>query len=219
MTLRTRIIVVVAVTCTLSLLATLAVASMFLHSSNETHFQQRMSIVTRIIAANLTEAVVAHDLALIDETAKAVIAAQDGMIRICVFDAQGNRLSTCRCHSLAEEPYPGEEIFEAPIEVAGIVVGSVGVAFDTRGIMKDVALLERQLFLLAFGLLGLALLFAWLTGDSLSRQLDALVVQMSRPDPVPIPLLGRRSDLDKVAQAFNALLERHGGSSATDLRR
>ena len=152
------------------------------------------------------DAMIAKDLARLDAIITEAIAANDKMIRVCAFDQQGARLSTCRCHALSERPYPGERILETPIMVGDDVYGSVGVAFSAAHIERDIATVERNLYLVATILLGVTLIVAWLMGDTLSRQLQAIQHELVAEDPHELPTFPGRCEIDQVARSVNALI-------------
>lgn len=206
MTLRTRIMLAMGLTSTIMLFVIVGLASHFLHATNEGHFEERMAIMGRMMAASLKDAMIAKDLARLDATITEAIAANDKMIRVCAFDKQGARLSTCRCHALSERPYPGERILETPIMVGDDVYGSVGVAFSAAHIERDIATVERNLYLVATILLGVTLIVAWLMGDTLSRQLQAIQHELVAEDPHELPTFPGRCEIDQVARSVNALI-------------
>ncbi|NCA91140.1 MAG: hypothetical protein EOM92_20270 [Gammaproteobacteria bacterium] len=206
MTLRTRIMLAMGLTSTIMLFVIVGLASHFLHATNEGHFEERTAIMGRMMAASLKDAMIAKDLARLDAIITEAIAANDKMIRVCAFDQQGARLSTCRCHALSERPYPGERILETPIMVGDDVYGSVGVAFSAAHIERDIATVERNLYLVATILLGVTLIVAWLMGDTLSRQLQAIQHELVAEDPHELPTFPGRCEIDQVARSVNALI-------------
>lgn len=206
MTLRTRIMLAMGLTAGLMLFVIVGLASHFLHTTNEAHFEERMAIMGKMMAASLKDAMIAKDLARLDATITEAIAANDKMIRVCAFDKQGARLSTCRCHALSERPYPGERILETPILVGDETYGSVGVAFSAAHIERDIADVERNLYLVASILLGVTMVVAWLMGDTLSRQLQAIQHELVAENPHELTTFPGRCEIDQVARAVNALI-------------
>ncbi len=209
MTFRLRIILIVGFTCTFSLLTTLSVASIFLHSSNETHFKHRAEIITKIISTNFIVPILKKDIEKIDELSRDLIASSKIILRVCVFDNYGIKLSTCRCRSSTDHIMPGEYIHEQDIIVDDQQIGSIGIAFDITEIEQDILFLEKELFILAFFLLLFSIFVAWFFGDSISKQFSMLITQFDKDDLKPVPVFTNKCELDKITNIFNKLVEKH----------
>lgn len=192
---------------TLLAVVTLSMASFYLHASNNQRYQQRMEIMGRIIAAALTDAVIADDIARIDVVVGGVIDANNNMIRVCVFNRKGQRLSTGRCQSLAEAPEPGERIHETPVIAGGAIFGAVGIAYSATAMEYDIHQLEINLWLIAGVLMLVSLIIAWIAGDTIARHLCTVIDQMTAEQPRHLTAHSGRDELDRLAVAFNHLLD------------
>lgn len=218
MPIRTRIILTLSLVQAISLFLVVGLSAYYLHSETTLQQHEYMHTTAELSAAVLTDAVIAKDAARIDITVAKLIDANYGAIRICVFDRKGERLSTCRCKSLDEEPHPNESIIETQLTNGKDVVGSVGVAFIHLHSSDDLNQIRWQVALLAFACLLVGIAAAYWTGDTLATQVNSITSALSAVvNGEEAPILrtnGRTSELDHVAAAFNALTAKRRKSDA-----
>lgn len=209
MKIKTRIMLALAIVNGLSLLAIVGLASHYLYTTNHLQFHERMEATVSLTAATLADAVTAKDLARIDAVISRIIDANGGAVRICVFDKLGQRLSTCRCQAVNEQPHPGEEIIEAPIIIGGVDHGSVGIAFLRDSLRDTLSQVRLDLWLLAVACLVIGQALAWWVGDTLATQINAILSGLRYLDegqtPPTLNTAGTTSELDRVALLFNQL--------------
>lgn len=218
MPIRTRIILTLSLVQAVSLFLVVGLSAYYLHAKTNLQQHEYMHTTAGLSAAVLTDAVIAKDSSRIDLTVAKLIDANYGAIRICVFDRQGARLSTCRCKSLDDEPHPNESIVETPLTHGGQVIGSVGVAFIHGHSSSDLDNIRWQVALLAFACLLVGVVAAYWVGDTLATQVNtvtsALTAVVNGDDPPVLRTNGRTSELDQVAAAFNALTAKRRKSDA-----
>lgn len=218
MPIRTRIVLTLALVQSISLFLVVALSSYYLHSKTNLQQHEFMHTTAELSAAVLTDAVIAKDAKRIDLTVAKLIDANYGAIRICVFDKQGTRLSTCRCRSLDDLPHPNESIVEIPLINGGENIGSVGVAFIHAHSSDALAQIRWEVALLAFSCLIVGIAAAYWTGDTLTTQVNtissALSAVINDQDAPVLRTNGRSSELDTVAANFNALVAKRRKSDA-----
>lgn len=205
MSLCQRLLVTMLAVSVVMLVILVGFASYFLHGTNERNFAERTRIISRLVTAGLTDPIISADLARVDDIIGSVISANDGLVRVCAFDNKGNRLSTCRCRSLSDTPFPDERIIEMPVLVSGETFGAVGIAFSAATVSEEVRQVEMYLFVVAVGLLGFAALIAWWVSDGLTKQINAITFALQHDEAADLPVTSARCELDRVAQAINDL--------------
>jgi len=218
MPVRTRIVLTLALVQSISLFLVVALSSYYLHSKTNLQQHEFMHTTAELSAAVLTDAVIAKDAKRIDLTVAKLIDANYGAIRICVFDKQGTRLSTCRCRSLDDEPHPIESIVEIPLTSGSETIGAVGVAFIHAHNSDALAQIRWEVALLAFACLVVGIGAAYWVGDTLATQLHNLSSAMTaviqgQAAPV-LKTNGRTSELDVVAERLNALVAKRRKTDA-----
>ena len=218
MHIRTRIVLTLALVQSISLFLVVALSSYYLHSKTNLQQHEFMHTTAELSAAVLTDAVIAKDSKRIDLTVAKLIDANYGAVRICVFDKQGQRLSTCRCRSLDEQAHPNESIVETQLIHNGENIGSVGVAFIHAHSSDALAQIRWEVALLAFSCLVVGIGAAYWVGDTLATQVNtissALSAVVNDKDAPVLRTNGRTSELDKVAENFNALVAKRRKNDA-----
>jgi sensor histidine kinase regulating citrate/malate metabolism len=218
LSIRTRIILTLALVQAISLFLVVGLSGYFLHTQTNLQQHESMHTTADLSAAVLTDAVIANDVKRIDLTVAKLIDANYGAIRICVFNKAGARLSSCRCRSLDEKAHPNESIVEVQLTNGGETIGSVGVAFIHAHSSDALAQIRWEVALLAFCCLIVGVVAAWWVGDTLTAQVNAITSALEAAvHEKPVPVLksnGRTSELDQVASAFNALVAKRRKSDA-----
>lgn len=210
MHIRTRIVLTLGLVQSVSLFLVVGLASYYLHSKTNLQQHELMHTTAELSAAVLTDAVLANDAKRIDLTVAKLIEANYGAVRICVFNKRGERLSTCRCRSLDDMPHPNESIVETQLISNGEAIGSVGVAFIHAHSSDALAQIRWEVALLAFACLVVGIAAAYWVGEVLTAQIntigDAMQAALHNNPVAPLKTVGKSSELDKVATAFNALV-------------
>lgn len=218
MHIRTRIVLTLGLVQSVSLFLVVGLASYYLHSKTNLQQHELMHTTAELSAAVLTDAVLANDAKRIDLTVAKLIDANYGAVRICVFDKRGERLSTCRCRSLDDQAHPNESIVETQLIHNGENIGSVGVAFIHAHSSDALAQIRWEVALLAFSCLVVGIGAAYWVGDTLATQVNtissALSAVVNDKDAPVLRTNGRTSELDKVAENFNALVAKRRKNDA-----
>lgn len=201
---------VAAVTLT-SLLALVWFASHAMRDMTATLTEVRMKKTAELVALTLTDAIISDDLARIDSTIDAILSADYGVLRMCVFDQQDRRISRGRCSQVDETPAPGSKIAEAAVVAGGVSHGYVGVAYDPQQNYPAMDEVEQKMFLLATGALCLTIFVSYYLGmvfhfeiESIRKALDHMA-----EDGELRPLRKTPSaELQRITKSFNEMIEK-----------
>lgn len=208
-----RMMIGVGAVSVLSLMALVGGASWAMREMSRALVDERMEAIVTVSSIALTNALIADDIATIDSLIDQVLSHENGAVRMCVFDQKDRRLSTGRCFQIEDKPMPGDTVKEAPVIVAGNGFGYVGIAYNARKLVPPLYAIERRLFLIAAGCLGLSLMIAYVLGRELSVEICAMRVALrgmaSNGGPRPLRKTEAK-ELQQVADAFNDLLSMMG---------
>lgn len=203
-----RIMLAIGITSFVMLTIISGLSSYFLTSTNYNNFIDKMKAITAVLSVGLRDEIISADSNRIDAVVASVIETNQNIIRICVFNNKGQRLSTGRCRSLLDAPYPNEQIIEVPITVDSKIIGSIGVAFSTDDIQSSIHQIHEHLWTITVVVFIFNLLEAWIFSDYLSIQVMAIYHGLIDKTPVPLIPHSKKYELEQVAIAVNDLIKK-----------
>ncbi len=177
----------------------------------EEEIEEHTENLARISAAAITEAVVSHDLATLENFADTIIGGHD-IAYVRITDASGRVMVNREhpAHAAGEADVPAEEILHvsAPVTVDGRHFGDLAIGIETHEIAEATAALTRDLVIGGIvGVLCIALfthLFLRLFTRRLHNLRDALggLVQGDVDFNVTLPVQGE-DEVAQIAMFFN----------------
>jgi signal transduction histidine kinase len=175
----------------------------YLRTSNEEALATKASTMARLFATTIKRAVIATDLASLEEFMDEVAKNPD-LVYAAVTDASGRPLTSRG----VLPPTVGHAAAHAEIAEGGIRFGTVEIVFDKQGIEKTVGHARNVFTAIALLEMLLVGLFSLLLGTHLTRQLKWLESGARRLESgeadFAIPVHGR-DELAATARAFNAM--------------
>lgn len=192
-----------------SMLAMIGYVTAAMHAMSDDLVRQRMDQTVRLTALVLTDAVIATDMARIDDVTGTILRSDFGVQRMCVFDRQDRRLSTARCAQVDDSPLPGSVVTEAPVIVSGAPFGSVGLGYDPTMLAPSLTRIEQHLFLIGTGATLLVIGMTSAIGAVFQVELRALGTAFDAMAKTGTLRQLRRTpvqELARITDSFNNLL-------------
>ncbi|NCC41399.1 MAG: hypothetical protein EOM21_18630 [Gammaproteobacteria bacterium] len=170
----------------------------------------RMQKTAELIRLVLSDAIVANDLAKIEEVTKYILEADYGVHRMCVFDQYDRRVSQCRCVQADDKPHPGSVIIESPVMAGDTLVGYVGVAYDAHQQYASIEEIEHMMFLISVGVFLFSVAVMYYIGALFGKEVAAIEAAFgSMTINGEIRPLRKTpfAELESISESFNALIE------------
>lgn len=191
----------------------------FLHSSNQEQLLQRSRTMTQLFAATAKDAVLATDLASLDDLVAEMLDQPD--VRYARVRGDGDVLAEAGDPALLERPFRGDTdlravadgIFDvsAEILVGDQPFGRVELGLATRKLRAVLERARRWTISIAVLEVVLVAIFSWVLGTWLTRQLtqlrEASETIAEQGPGMQIPVQGR-DELATVTRAFNRMSAR-----------
>jgi len=210
-TLAKRMTAMVAATVFLSLLSIVWFSSYSIHKMSRELTHVRMQKTADLIRFALTDSILSNDLAKIDSVTEEILNSDYGILRMCVFNQTGLRLSQCRCNQIDDRNIPGTSIVESLVMIDSKAVGNVGVAYDHNQKYPDIEKIESIMFYISTTFFFLTVGFVYYVSWVFEKEVGAMESALGQMSDLRTSQPLRSTpfiELDRISKAFNKLIEK-----------
>ena len=127
--------------------------------------------------------------------------------RICVFNSNGNNLSSCNCNGNIKTS-ENDVIIEQSIEYNNESIATISMAYNKEPFLKSLKKTQLVIFWIAIIFFITATISAWIIGNIISTKINIIVSNIKQmiktKEPTHIDSFGN-NEIDQIAQAFNEL--------------